>query len=102
VAPLRIGRGIQNKVLEAMAMERPVVASAAAFEGIDAKRGRDLIAADSAGEQVGAILSLLANPKSAMAMGAAARRRMIARYRWEKVLEPLTELLGDRQRQAAE
>jgi sugar transferase (PEP-CTERM/EpsH1 system associated) len=102
VAPLRIGRGIQNKVLEAMAMERPVVASAAAFEGIDARRGRDLIAADSAGEQVGAILSLLANPKSAMAMGAAARRRMIARYRWEKVLEPLTELLGDRQRQAAE
>jgi sugar transferase (PEP-CTERM/EpsH1 system associated) len=102
VAPLRIGRGIQNKVLEAMAMARPVVASAAAFHGIDARRGRDLIVADSSGEQVGAILSLLADPKSAMAMGAAARRRMIARYRWNAALEPLTELLTVGQRQAAE
>ena len=39
VAPLRIARGIQNKVLEAMAMARPVVASGAAAEGIDAENG---------------------------------------------------------------
>jgi sugar transferase (PEP-CTERM/EpsH1 system associated) len=102
VAPLRIGRGIQNKVLEAMAMARPVVASAAAFLGINAKAGRDLVVAETAGEETAAILSLLANPKSAQAMGAAARRTMIARYRWDAVLAPLTELLTDPQRQAAE
>jgi sugar transferase (PEP-CTERM/EpsH1 system associated) len=102
VAPLRIARGIQNKVLEAMAMARPVVASAAAFQGIDAKAGREIMVADTHGEQVGSILSLLANPKSAMAMGTAARRRMVARYRWDAVLEPLTRLLTDGQRQAAE
>ncbi|HEX8534564.1 MAG TPA: glycosyltransferase, partial [Allosphingosinicella sp.] len=102
VAPLRIARGIQNKVLEAMAMARPVVASAAAFQGIDARAGRDLIVADNAGEQVGAILSLLSNPKSAMAMGAAARRQMVSRYRWDAALKPLTELLAtDTDRQVA-
>ena len=41
-APLRIARGIQNKVLEAMAMARPVVASPAAFEGIEAEPGSTL------------------------------------------------------------
>ena len=42
-APLRIARGIQNKVLEAMAMGIPVVATPQAFEGIEAEPGRDLI-----------------------------------------------------------
>jgi sugar transferase (PEP-CTERM/EpsH1 system associated) len=102
VAPLQIARGIQNKVLEAMAMARPVVASSGAFQGIEAKAGRDLMVADTPGEQAGAILSLLANPKSAKAMGAAARRQMIAAYRWEAVLEPLARLLADDERQAAE
>ena len=101
VAPLRIGRGIQNKVLEAMAMARPVVASAAAFQGINARAGRDLMVADTVGEQVGAILSLLANPKSAQAMGAAARRQMVSRYRWDAVLAPLTDLLQAEPNQAA-
>jgi sugar transferase (PEP-CTERM/EpsH1 system associated) len=93
VAPLRIARGIQNKVLEAMAMARPVVASAGAFEGIEAVHGRDLIVADSAEEQAAAILSLLANPDAAAALGTAARRQMEARYHWQATLAPLTELL---------
>jgi sugar transferase (PEP-CTERM/EpsH1 system associated) len=100
VAPLGIARGIQNKVLEAMAMARPVVASAAAFQGINATPGRDLLVADTAGEQVSAILSLIANPKSATALGAAARRQMSACYRWEAVLAPLTELMAQSEPQA--
>src|SRR5512135_174358 len=48
VAPLRIARGVQNKVLEAMAMGRPVVATAQAAEGIRAEAGRDFILAQSA------------------------------------------------------
>jgi sugar transferase (PEP-CTERM/EpsH1 system associated) len=93
VAPLRIARGIQNKVLEAMAMARPVVASAGAFEGIEAVHGRDLIVADSAEEQAAAVHFLLADPAAAVAMGAAARRQMEARYHWQATLAPLTELL---------
>ena len=43
VAPLRIARGIQNKVLEAMEMARPVIASAEAAGGIGAVNGREII-----------------------------------------------------------
>ncbi len=100
-APLRMARGIQNKVLEAMAMARPVMASPSAFEGIDAEPDRDLIVADTPEDQAKAVLSLLADPARARAIGAAARRRMESHYRWEAKLAPLSELLGRRKRKAA-
>ena len=93
VAPLRIARGIQNKVLEAMAMARPVVASPQAAEGIDAVDGRDfLIAADPAAE-ARTILSLLADPARGTQLGLAARRRVEDRYRWSATLGGLPNLL---------
>ncbi|MBV8687895.1 MAG: TIGR03087 family PEP-CTERM/XrtA system glycosyltransferase [Alphaproteobacteria bacterium] len=92
-APLRIARGVQNKVLEAMAMGRPVVASPAAFEGIEAEPGRDLIVADGAPAQAEAIAALLADPARAAALAAAARRRMEEAYRWDARLAPLAELV---------
>jgi sugar transferase (PEP-CTERM/EpsH1 system associated) len=101
VAPLRIARGIQNKVLEAMAMARPVVASPAAYEGIDAEPGRDLIVADSAEEQAAAIAGLLADPTRAATIGKAARSRMEEVYRWERRLEPLAGLIAGASRKAA-
>jgi sugar transferase (PEP-CTERM/EpsH1 system associated) len=100
-APLRIARGVQNKVLEAMAMARPVVATPAAFEGIEAEPGRDLIVADSAGEQARAIRDLLANPAPAAALGAAARRRMEDAYSWDARLAPLAGLLALPEQKAA-
>ena len=48
VAPMRVARGIQNKVLEAMAMGRPVIVTPGALEGIDAVPGRDVILAGDA------------------------------------------------------
>ncbi|HYD36200.1 MAG TPA: glycosyltransferase [Allosphingosinicella sp.] len=93
-APLRIARGIQNKVLEAMAMARPVVASPAAFEGIEAEPGRHLIVADGARAQAEAIATLLADPERARAIGAAARARMVEAYRWEARLAPLAGMIG--------
>jgi sugar transferase (PEP-CTERM/EpsH1 system associated) len=101
VAPLRIARGIQNKVLEAMAMARPVVASPAAFEGIEAEPGRDLLVAEAAAEQAKAIRHVLSDPGRAAALGAAARRRMEEAYRWSVRLAPLAGLVGVDERQAA-
>ena len=102
VAPLRIARGIQNKVLEAMAMARPVVASPAAFEGIDALPGRDLLVADTPAEQAEAVSRLLSHPEEARRLGAAARSRMEEGYHWGAKLAPLTDLLaGALRRQAA-
>lgn len=82
VAPLRIARGIQNKVLEAMAMARPVVATAAAFEGIDAIAGEQLLVEDEPAAYADHILELLDQPLRARAIGAAARRRVTERYSW--------------------
>lgn len=94
VAPLLLARGVQNKLLEAMAMARPVVASIAAAEGIDAVPGVHLRVADGAEAMAEAVLALLDDPLAATAMGAAARQQMIARYGWEVRLAPLAGLLG--------
>lgn len=94
VAPLRMARGIQNKVLEAMAMARPVVASRPAYEGIDAVPGRDLVVAESPAEEAQAVLALLADPERAAALGKAARQRMLDRYSWQSTLAPLAEIVG--------
>ena len=92
VAPLRIARGIQNKVLEAMATGRPVVATSAAFEGIEAEPGRDLLVADGAAAQAEAIAGLLRDPARAASLGAAARLRVESAYCWEGRLAPLASL----------
>jgi len=94
VAPLQIARGIQNKVLEAMAMGRPVVASSGAFEGIDAVPGRDLLVADSTADQFDAVLTLWEEPERAGAMGTAARARMVSHYSWDAQLAPLAAMMG--------
>ena len=101
VAPLRIARGIQNKVLEAMAMARPVVASPCAFEGIEAEPGRDVIVAEGAAAQAEAIRGLLSDPDRAAALGAAGRRRMEEAYHWDARLAPLTRLICAAPKRAA-
>ena len=101
VAPLRLARGIQNKVLEAMAMARPVIASPAAFEGIEALPGRDLIVAADAAAMAESSRDLLAAPGRAAAIGAAARRQMARYYRWEARLAPLAGMVDPGRREAA-
>lgn len=94
VAPLRIARGVQNKVLEAMAMARPVLASAAAFEGIDAVAGEHLMVADTPSEEAEMAATLLADPDRRAALGHAARAHVAGHYRWEAQLAPLAAILG--------
>jgi sugar transferase (PEP-CTERM/EpsH1 system associated) len=92
VAPLLIARGIQNKVLEAMAMARPVVATMAAFEGVRATPGRDLLVADGAEATAAAIAAVLdgAHP----GLGAAGRAAVIAGHDWAATLRRLDAALG--------
>ena len=92
VAPLQIARGVQNKVLEAMAMARPVVASAAAAEGID-HAGTIRVAAD-AKAQVAMIGALLADPGGAARLGIAAREQVVSRYGWPARLAALDALMA--------
>ena len=92
VAPLRIARGIQNKILEAMAMARPVVATPEAFEGVRANPGRDILLASGVDETVQRISDVL-NGRHAM-MGADARRAVEASHQWSVTLRPLDRLFG--------
>jgi len=93
LVPLEIGRGVQNKVLEAMAMARPAVISAAAREGIDAENGRHLLVAQGY-DMANAVSQLLADPARGDAMGQAARAHMIARYGWAAHLAMLDAMVG--------
>ncbi len=92
VAPLKLARGIQNKVLEAMAMARPVVVSAAAAEGID-HAGTIRVAAD-ASEFAAQVRALLDAPADAADLGRAARAQVLRRYGWDARLAPLDALFG--------
>ncbi|NHZ97198.1 TIGR03087 family PEP-CTERM/XrtA system glycosyltransferase [Massilia sp. CCM 8734] len=91
VAPLRIARGIQNKVLEAMSMAKTVVVSAQALEGIAAEPGRDLLLAHDAPQFAAAIDQALGAPRPEM--GACARHVVETRYGWTSNLAPVVSLL---------
>jgi sugar transferase (PEP-CTERM/EpsH1 system associated) len=94
VAPLLIARGIQNKVLEAMAMGRAVVATPQAFEGVEAQAGRDVLVAGSPAEFAQTVLALLADKPRAEAIGRNARECMEQRYRWASNLAVLDEVFA--------
>lgn len=95
VAPLRIARGIQNKVLEAMSMARAVVASAACAGPIAAMPGQELLAAETAEDYVAQIESLLADPIHADNIGRAARNRVLASYSWDAHLALIDRFLEE-------
>ncbi len=94
VAPLRVGRGVQNKVLEAMAMAVPVVATPEAIEGLEVN-GEVLVASD-ARELTDRIVSLLRSAKR-KEIGIRARARVVSDYGWTTSLAGLTSLFeGER------
>lgn len=91
VAPLRIARGIQNKVLEAMAMGKPVVASEAALEGIDADPGQEILLAENEQQFISMTCAQLSAPH--LEIGRAARAKIVARYGWSSNLAKFDSLL---------
>jgi glycosyltransferase involved in cell wall biosynthesis len=93
VAPLRLARGIQNKILEAMAMGRPVVAATPCVEALDVQTGREILDAAEPGEYVAAIDHLLRAAPAAAAIGAAARLRVQQRYTWASHLAAIDRQL---------
>ncbi len=93
VAPLRLARGIQNKVLEAMAMGVPVVASQECSEPVDAVPERDFLTAGTVEDYQRQIECLLQSPDRADAMGKAAREQVLARYSWDAHLSNIDRYL---------
>lgn len=95
VVPLRIARGIQNKILEAMAMGKPVVTTSQAFEGIKAVSGQEIISADGEDMFAAAVIDLLQDRQKAGSMGAKARQCMETHYSWDRNLSVLDGILTD-------
>jgi sugar transferase (PEP-CTERM/EpsH1 system associated) len=92
VAPLRIARGIQNKVLEAMAMAKAVVVSPQAAAGIAAQPDREFVIATD-GPAFAAVIARLLTEGTQQVIGAAARERVVEDYSWHANLSRLETLL---------
>jgi len=96
LVPLDIARGVQNKVLEAMAMALPVVLSSGAATGIMAVDGKHFQVADDDDALAAAVIALAGDPDRARALGLAARRQVTETATWDSALSGLPELLGFR------
>lgn len=94
VVPLRIARGIQNKLMEAMATGLPTVTCTASFNGIDATPGVDIEVADTAEAFASVTVRLLQDAQRRQTMGAAARACMERNYRWEHQLARLDAVIA--------
>lgn len=93
VAPLRIARGIQNKVLEAMAMAKPVIVSTAAAEGIDAEDNTHFRVAASVADEAQIVIDLINNAEDRLRLGSAARAHVMAHYGWAGQLAALDGIM---------
>jgi len=89
VVPLRVGSGTRLKILEAMAMGRPIVSTSLGAEGLDIRPGHDLEIADDAASFAAATVALLRDPDRCVRLGTHARRTVIQRYSWSVVAERL-------------
>jgi sugar transferase (PEP-CTERM/EpsH1 system associated) len=94
VAPLRMGRGVQNKLLEALAMGLPCVASKAAWRGTVIADGRGILAADEPQEFARHVLDLLRDCGRRAEMARKARAAAEANYHWEVQMARLDEVIA--------
>ncbi len=94
IAPLRLARGVQNKVLEAMSMGLPVVSSPQAAQGLGPAPADAVAVADGAAATIAAVARWFADPTAARAGGRRAADWVRAEWRWERMYERCDELLA--------
>ena len=102
VAPLRMGRGVQNKVLQAMAMGLPVVATSVAQRGLDAKPGTHLHVEDDPAAFAARVAGLLNSPTARATMGLQGRAFVEAHHAWDASCSRLEGMLTGIARQHGE
>jgi sugar transferase (PEP-CTERM/EpsH1 system associated) len=96
VIPLRLARGVQNKVLEAMAMEKAVVTTSKAIQGIYALDKQNVLVADTPKGFCKAVLTLLKDHKARKQLGQSAREFVIKNHNWSNNMKQLEALLQGR------
>ena len=99
VAPMRIGTGLQNKLLEAMAMKKPCITSLLANSALNAKDNEEVIVAQTAQEYANAIISILNDKDNADKLASNAYNYVLQKYSWDnynKILEDILVKLNDK------
>jgi len=86
IAPLRMGSGTRFKLLEAMAMGRPVVSTRIGAEGLDVQNGDQMLLADSPEEFAAAVISLLRDEDRRVALGSRGRDLVRSGYDWHAII----------------
>jgi sugar transferase (PEP-CTERM/EpsH1 system associated) len=94
VIPLRIARGIQNKVLEGLAMAKAVVASPESLKALQCQSGKHLLSAETTEQWIKAVSRLLADSTLRKTLGQSGRQFVEENHSWEKCLKPLNEILS--------
>ena len=89
--PMRLSRGLQNKVLEAMAMAKPVIAGPPALAALAVEPGTHLLSATTPAEWLAAVRTVFASAADRHRLGAAGREYVEARHRWDQCLTPLMD-----------
>jgi len=92
VVPLRSGGGTRLKILQAMAMERPIVSTTLGAEGLSVRSGEHLLLADSPQAFAEGIVTLARSSRSAARVAEAGRRLALAQYDWRQCLRGLEDL----------
>lgn len=93
IAPMQIGTGLQNKLLEAMAMKIPCISSHLANNALNAKSGKEIKIGDSAEEYAQHIIYLLDNKGKADEIALNGYNFVLNNYNWEKATEKLEKLM---------
>jgi len=96
VAPFRYGAGTKLKVLEAMAMGVPVVATPVGCQGIEAEPGRDLHVAETEAALADRAVQLLEDPETRDRLAAAGRSLVERRYSWKRIVGDTSQRLEQR------
>lgn len=91
VVPLRLGGGTRLKIVEAMAMGKPVVSTSLGVEGIEAMPGQDILVGDDPGAFAAAVNRLLSDPALAARIGRAGRQLAVEKYGWSAVARNLEQ-----------
>lgn len=94
IAPMQIGTGLQNKLLEAMAMEIPCVTSSLANRSLNARKDVEILVGDSPAEYAEHILNLLDNPSLRTELGKAGKDFVSTHYSWEHSVSQLEKVMA--------
>jgi len=96
IAPLMIGGGTRVKILEAQAMERPVVSTSLGAEGLDVRDGHSILLADAPDSFAMQVARLLTDDEFASKIAVNGRRHAVSEYDWNQIGERLEGILRQR------